>query len=150
MFRWIPRSSSAVNKRLAISTAAFSPGSVFPPQHYHQAPGTLYSLLGLAEQWSPWPIEDKWALLGRRRGRDIAPQRVEYGFCASPAGAQGTGGGEGAVAPIGRGARGRARLLASPGREWRERVQQPLRRRGGGMDQAWQSAGPRRVRPAAQ
>ncbi|KAH0515723.1 Galactosylceramide sulfotransferase [Microtus ochrogaster] len=58
--------------------------------------------------------------------------------------------GEGAVSPIGREARGRARLLASPGREWRERVRQPLRRRGGGMDQAWQSTGPRRVRPAAQ
>lgn len=101
MFHWIPRSPSTLNKRLATSSAAFSlsPGS--PPQHYHQAPGTLYSLLGLAAgQWSPWPLGDKWALLGRRRGRDIAPKGVEYSFCASRAGAQGTGWGKGPCRPL--------------------------------------------------
>lgn len=53
MFHWILRRSSAVHKRLATSPAPFlrSPGS--PPQHYHQASGTLYSLLGWQQDNGP-------------------------------------------------------------------------------------------------
>lgn len=101
MLHWILKSSSAVHKRQATSSAPFLRSPGFPPQHYHQAPGTLYSPSGLAAgQWTPWPIGDKQALLGQRRGRDIAPRGAEYSFCASWAGAQWTGRGRGPWRPL--------------------------------------------------
>lgn len=46
-------SSSALHKRLAASPPASPLSSGSPPQHYHQAPGTLYSLLSLRQDNGP-------------------------------------------------------------------------------------------------
>lgn len=72
------------------------PSPTLPPSPRHP----LFPSGLAAGQWTPWPIGDKQALLGRRRGRDIAPQGAEYSFCASWAGAQWTGRGRGPWRPL--------------------------------------------------